>query len=231
MPMLNEKTYFIFSPHLAQQAFRHRNLDFDLVGLAFARNVAAISKQAMTERVKQGPNTYSTDTVAAIKAGLTGPALQEMNSAMLAHATSHLNAIDNGNDGKGLLIPSLWMWLRDVMTMSTVEAFYGAENPFRADPAGLDALWDFDEGLPAMLFMPPGWSSAGARSRDRVVQTLRPYFDARLDRGEDVSAFVALRTEASFRYGVMGEDLCKGEVLNIWVSTANSIPALFWTLV
>jgi len=227
MPMLNQKNYFIFSPYLAQQAMRHRNLDFDLVGLAFAKSVASISDQAMAERVKKGPNTYTTETVAAIKSSLTGQGLYRMNAAMLAYVASQLNAIGAGDEG--LRVPSMWLWMRDMMTMATVEAFYGHANPFRADPAGLDALWDFDDGLPAMLFLPPALARAGARHRDRIVRTLRPYFDARLDRNDDVSAFVALRTEASVKHNVMGDDLCKGEVINIWVSTANSIPALFWT--
>lgn len=48
LPMLNKKNYIIFSPHLAQQGFKHHNLDFDLIGLAFARQVASISDQANT---------------------------------------------------------------------------------------------------------------------------------------------------------------------------------------
>ena len=227
MPMLNKKNYFIFSPYLVQQAMRSRYLDFDLIGLAFARSVADISNQAMDERVKKGPNTYTTDTVAAIKSGLTGEGLYRLNATMLAYASSQLNAIGAGDEG--LHIPSLWLWMRDMMTMATMEAFYGHANPFRADLAGLDALWDFDDALPAMLFMPSTFARAGARHRDRIVRTLRPYFDARLDRNDDVSAYVALRTEASVKYNVAGDDLCKGEVINIWASTANSIPALFWT--
>lgn len=229
MPMMNQKNYFIFSPFLAQQAMRNRNLDFDLVGLAFAKSVAAISDQAMAERIKKGHNTYTTETMTAIKSGLTGHELHRMNTAMLTYVGSQLNAIRTG-DG-GLRVPSIWLWMRDTMTMATVEAFYGHANPFRADPAGLDALWDFDEALPAMLFMPSAVARAGARHRDRMVRTLRPYFDARLDRNDDVSGFVALRTAASFKHNVVGNDLCKSEVINIWVSTANSIPALFWTFV
>lgn len=224
--MLNQQTYFIFSPFLAQQAMRNRNLDFDLVGMAFARSVAAISDQAMSERIKKGPNTYTTETVAAIKSSLTGQGLHRMNAAMLSYVAAQLNGIDASD---GLKVPSLWLWMRDMMTMATVEAFYGHQNPFRQDKEGLDALWDFDEALPAMLFLPSALARAGARHRDRIVQTLRPYFDGRKDRNEDVSEFVASRTEVSYRYNVLGDDLCKGEVINIWVSTANSIPALFWT--
>lgn len=227
MPLLNKKNYIIFSPHLIQQAMRHRNLDFDLVGLAFARQVAALSDQALGERVKKGPNTDTAETVAGIKSGLTGQGVKRMTAAMLAHVGSQLNPIDAG---RGLHVPSLWVWMRDMMTMATAEAFYGHANPFRSDPAGLDALWDFDDALDSMLFLPPTIARAGARYRDRIVSTLRPYFDGRMDLNEDVSEFVALRTAASVKYNVLGDDLCKGEVINIWVSTANSIPALFWTL-
>jgi hypothetical protein len=227
LPVLNQKNYFIFSPYLAQQAMRSRNLDFDLVGLAFARSVASISDQAMAERVKKGPNTYTTDTVAAIKSSLTGTGLHGMNTAMLTHVASQLNAVGFNDDG--ICVQKMWLWMRDLMTMATVEAFYGHANPFRTDPAGLKALWDFDSALPAMLFMPPALARAGARHRDRIVQTLLPYFEAELDKNTDVSSFVASRTAVSRKYNVLGEDLCRGEVINIWVSTANSIPALFWT--
>lgn len=209
---------------------RHRDLDFDLVGLQFAKDVAAISDQAMAERIKKGPNTYTTDTVTAIKTSLTGQGLHHMNTAMLSYMTSQLNSIGTGDDG-GLHVPSVWIWMRDMMSMATVEAMYGSANPFRADLAGIHALWDFDDALPSMLFMPAALARAGPRHRDRVVQTLRPYFDARMDRNADVSPNVALRTEASLKYNVAGDDLCRGEVINIWVSIANSIPGLFWTFV
>ncbi|KAG6362152.1 hypothetical protein INS49_010381 [Diaporthe citri] len=207
---------------------RHRDLDFNLVGLAFARQVADLSHQALGERVKKGPNTYTAETVAGIKSGLMGHGVKRMTAAMLAHVGSQLNPIDAG---QGLHVPSLWVWMRDMMTMATVEVFYGHANPFRADPAGLDALWDLDEALDSMLFLPPAMARAGARHRDRIVSTLRPYFDERMDLNEDVSEFVALRTAAPVKRNVLGDDLCKGEVINIWVSTANSIPALSWTLI
>lgn len=227
MPLLNKKNYIIFSPHLIQQAMRHRDLDFDLIGLAFARQVAALSDQALGERVRKGPSTYTAETVAGIKSGLQGRGIKRMTAAMLAHVGSQLNGFDAG---RGLPVPSLWVWVRDMMTMATAEAFYGHANPFRADPAGLGALWDFDGALGSMLFLPPAMARAGAGHRDRMVSTLRPYFDGRMDLNEDASEFVALRTAASVKYKVLGDDLCKSEVINIWVSTANSIPALFWTL-
>ena len=54
--------------------------------------------------------------------------------------------------------------------------------------------------------------------------------DARMYLNEDVPEFVALRPAASAKYNVLGDDLCDGEAINIWVSAANSMPALFWTL-
>lgn len=116
MPLLNKKNYIIFSPHLIQQAMRHRDLDFDLIGLAFARQVAALSDQALGERVRKGPSTYTAETVAGIKSGLQGRGIKRMTAAMLAHVGSQLNAVDAG---RGLHVPSLWAWVRDMMTMAT----------------------------------------------------------------------------------------------------------------
>lgn len=227
LPMLNKKNYIIFSPHLAQQGFKHHNLDFDLIGLAFARQVASISDQAMVERVKKGPNNYTADTLSAIKKGLTGRELQEMNAAMLSYVAGQLNAISD----KNLTVPDLWLWMRDLMSMATVEAFYGHANPFRDDQGFLENLWGFDSGLPAMLYGSPLKARAGARHRDGLVKKLKPYFEQRLDKNDDTSSFVKYRTEASLKYGVEGDDLCRAEAIHMWVSTANSIPALFWTLV
>lgn len=53
MPLLNKKNCIIFSPHLIQQAMRHRYLDFDLVGLAFARQVAALSDRRWGSATKK----------------------------------------------------------------------------------------------------------------------------------------------------------------------------------
>lgn len=226
IPMLNEKLYVLFSPHLAQQAMRQRNLDFDPVALSFNKDVAGISDQAMSERVKKGSNTYTSEAMAGIKTGLMAPALYRTNDALLSYVASQLNAIGAG--GEGLHLPSIWIWMRDMMSMATMEAFFGRDNPFRADPTSLESIWGFDDGVASMLFMPRVLAGAGPQHRDRVVRALRPFIDERLDKNDDVSGFVTLPTEASLKHNIVGDDLCKNLVMALWASTTNSIPVLFW---
>lgn len=228
MPLLNEKDYVIFSPHLTQQAMRHRNLDFLDVAMVFNKCVAGISDRGMVISAERGPNTYVPEAMAAIKTGLMGQNLYRTNDALLAYVASQLNDIGTGDEE--LHVPSLWLWMRGMITMATTEALYGQANPFRADPEGLDSLWHFDDAVAEMLTMPGPLARSGARHRDRVVRTLRPYFEERLHRNDDASKFVALPSDVSIKHNWVGDDLCKSGVMSLWASTTNSIAALFWTL-
>lgn len=144
LPMLNGKVYVIWSPVLAQAALRNPDMTFDVFALEFAQRVFGASDDAVArlrgERNDGGvaAGDHMRRILHPLKAALAGQHLFRMNVKALNYVAERLNAIDPAG---GLEVENLYDWLRQLMTMATAEALYGAQNPARKEPGILDAEW------------------------------------------------------------------------------------------
>lgn len=66
-----------------------------------------------------------------------GPALIDLNRAVLEGVAGSLNDIDNNGDGKF----GLYRWMRNTITIASAEAIYGPNNPFSGNSELVDSLW------------------------------------------------------------------------------------------
>lgn len=120
LPMLNGSTYVLWSPHLVQQAQRHKNLTFDELAFTFAGRVFGLSEDDVDllrgepGNEEHGPAAL---TMASMKPAMMGQNLLEMNVRALDYAADELNAVG----GEGLKVDNIYMWLRELMTMATAE--------------------------------------------------------------------------------------------------------------
>jgi hypothetical protein len=139
--MLGGKLYVINSPALVQSAFRSRNLSFVPFMVEFSQRVLGLSDKVM-EPFRAAPNSEKeppmiTEIVQAIHAAMQPKYLHTMNAKALEYVADALHSVpDNGMD-----IANLYLWLRELITIATTEALYGSENPWKKDPALVDALW------------------------------------------------------------------------------------------
>lgn len=74
----------------------------------------------------------------AIHEGMGAKHVHRMNANALAFVGNRLDSISGT---KATIIPNLYIWTRDLMTLATCEALYGPENPFKKDPGLVDATW------------------------------------------------------------------------------------------
>ena len=75
---------------------------------------------------------------AGIHEGMTVQYIHQMNVNALSFTTEQLGAIGVNEE---VLVPNVYLWVRDLMTMATCEALYGSENPMKKQPSLLDDLW------------------------------------------------------------------------------------------
>lgn len=74
-------------------------------------------------------------------------------------------------------------------------------------------------------------ASKALRARNRIQETLRPYYIARYFEGDDVSDIIKGRAHAHAALGVSDPELGDLELSLPWVATTNTIPVLFWLFV
>ncbi|KAJ1323902.1 cholesterol 7alpha-monooxygenase [Microdochium nivale] len=232
LPMLNGNSYALWSPHLIQQAMRHKNLTFDELGFGFAQRVFGPTQEAI-DLLRGDPTTDSGDenspsakSMAATKPAMMGQNLFRMNLRALNHVADKLNELG----GEALEVDNVYMWLRDLMTMATAEGLYGQQNPFRDQPGLTHHLWEF-EGHMQPLFL-GFWPKLIARTayinREIIQESLMRFYGARLDDADDVAAITKVRANFFRDAGMANDDLGRLECVLLFVATTNTIPTLFW---
>ena len=104
----------------------------------FAQGVMGLSNEAFRP-VRGTPERESLlpAFVNAIHHSMLQEHLHKMNAAALRYIAQRLNAVT----ASGTEIPNVYMWMRDLMTLATTEALYGAKNPIRGRPDLIDDLW------------------------------------------------------------------------------------------
>jgi hypothetical protein len=137
--MLTSKLYVINSASLAQSAFRHKNLSFDPFTLEFAQRMLAISNESMVPIRFPGDDktpSFLAEFVKELHGAMAEKHLGKMNASALQRVANTVNEI-----GTTFETESLYLWLRNMMTVATSDALFGSRNPLRRDQSLVDAIW------------------------------------------------------------------------------------------
>jgi hypothetical protein len=137
--MLAGKTYLITSPALVQSAFRNKSLSFEPFMVDFAQRMLGISDEGMMPfraAAVDGQPTFMDGVIKAIHTSMMGDHLLKMNADALRLMAVSINQI-----GESKELDSLYLWLRQVLSMATCTALLGSHNPMIEDPSLVDALW------------------------------------------------------------------------------------------
>jgi hypothetical protein len=139
LPMINAKLYMITSPALVQSAFRSKNLSFDPFMVEFAQSMLGVSDATMVPIKFAGDEKqpgFLDVFVREIHGAMVGEHLHKMNTDALREVASALNGLE-----KTFEPSSLYLWLREMMTIATCNALLGSHNPMIKDPSLIDSLW------------------------------------------------------------------------------------------
>ncbi|KAK0610847.1 cytochrome P450 [Immersiella caudata] len=235
LPILNGKAYMLFDIPLIQSALRHKNLTFDLLSLEFGQRVFGLSDRAMEKL--WGPDhdietSVAPVTMHRIKSAMQGENLLRMNVKALEFIAGGLNEIAPG-EGEGKRVGRLFGWLRDFMTMATAEGIFGGENPMRGRMDLVEALWEFENNIQPLFVgvLPHIIARKAFLAREKIQAVLVPWYLARKDEAEDVSAIAKARAASSREFGMPEEEIGRLEVALLFVATTNTIPTLYWFMV
>jgi hypothetical protein len=136
LPLLNSKMYVVWDTSLVQSVFRNKNLSMVPFAREFTTNELGLVGNV--RRVME-----ETDLVAEVfplvHAAMTAQHLRKMNLSALRYISDQLNTSFNGSEW--LVIPNMYLWIRDVMFMATCEALYGPGNIFRARDDLQEDFW------------------------------------------------------------------------------------------
>lgn len=137
--MVNAKTYVITSPGMSQSAFRSKDLSFEPFMVEFAQRMLGVSDEVMVPMAKPATEKEPhmlREFVKVIHESLIGESLHKTNIAALGGIAASINGIE-----KCFAPDSLFLWLRDTLTLATSDALFGSRNPLKTNTSLIDSLW------------------------------------------------------------------------------------------
>lgn len=230
--MLNGKVYIVTSPTLVGAVNRSSKV------LAFNPFIAQLGKRITghdetTSRIVQhnlnGENGsgYVIEVHDATLAALApGRSLEKMTGAMLWEASAYLDKLKDQE-------VNLFGWTQQMVTMCSTRAIYGPKNPFNSDPNLTTAFWEFNRNLNILLvnLAPNILAPKGNRARLAVAVAFQQYFENFISGTTPCSAMTQARYTTNTRHGISSHDQGRLEVGTLIGILANTIPAIFYTLV
>ncbi|KAG4420303.1 hypothetical protein IFR04_006590 [Cadophora malorum] len=224
LPMINGKLYIITQPALIQSAYRNKNLSFDPFMIDFAQRMLDLSEEVMV--AVRGPN-FIPDIVKGIHSSMLGEHLYKMNADALNNVAVTINSLSDT-----FKPDSLYLWIRETLTMATCNTLLGSHNPLKDDLSLVDDLWEFEAGiLPLVLgIMPSIVAPKAYKARASVQTALKKYYGKGYDLDSDVAKLTKARAEVYRRHNISTDGIGQMELALLHVSTANAIPTLFWLI-
>ncbi|UKZ50481.1 hypothetical protein TrVGV298_004744 [Trichoderma virens] len=118
----------------------------------------------------------------------------------------------------------LYLWLRDVITLGTVNGLYGLKSPAALDKSIIQDIWTFDENQLRLSWgvLPNLIAPTGVRTLGKISQAFQKFVQS----GDDyfASSAVKLGIATARKMDVSIEDYSRIEVFNVSVATVNTVP-------
>lgn len=136
--MLWGKIYAVWDPQLAQASLRARDLSFEPFVVDFAHKSCNLGDETFA-KVTSNPALVP-EFIEAIHGSMQPTHLHSMSIIALHRISRILDEIPP-NDSGGLTVPNLYLWTRDLISLATMRALLGKQNPFDNDPSLVEDLW------------------------------------------------------------------------------------------
>ncbi|KAJ6789190.1 hypothetical protein PWT90_05911 [Aphanocladium album] len=225
LPMLGRKVYVINSPSLVQAAFANPNLSFGPFVKDFVARMDELSPAARKAYSEEGIHS---SVMQIFSTYMTGTPLKRMKAVMLKELIQTLP-----ESGPGLELDSLWIWLRNALSVGTTSMLLGQKhNPFK-DMALVEAYWKFEGGDPSRRFNVTAVADRGsAEGHGAILKALTAYFTAGRDlEDEDIAEMTREVTQMQRKHGFNNQDLAASQVVIILGSLVSAVPTVFWLVV
>ena len=155
-----------------------------------------------------------------------GQELKRMTRVTLELLQSYFDQLSSRDDPT----IDLFAWTRHIFTVSSTEAVYGPNNPFRHIPELEDVFWEFEKQMTALLIgvYPSITARAGIRARKIITDALETYL---LNNGGDSGGkLLKVRYDINLGYGIPLRDFACFEIGDCIGVLINATPTFFWLL-
>ncbi|KAF5000057.1 hypothetical protein FGRMN_2068 [Fusarium graminum] len=221
LPVLNGKLYVINSPDLIQSALRNNDISFGPLFTEFAVGMWGLSENAV-KLLKDETNVKG--GLSIIHTTLMGEPLYKLELNALRAFAVHLNRIQTQET---LDIPDVFMWLRDTLTQTAATALFGEKNPITLEDSKL--LWIYNKQAMMAAFGAPEFAMRKAmNARRELNKRLLSYYKSEGYNGKGVSDIAYQRAILRRSTGFTDDDLAHMELMLLWASVTNTVPAVFW---
>ncbi|ETS77997.1 hypothetical protein PFICI_10059 [Pestalotiopsis fici W106-1] len=222
LPMLGGKMYIINEPSLISAAFRARSLSFDPHLIKTIKYTTPISAKAMDILNSDG---FWPRWVKLFYSSMTGTDLFKMNIVVLGDIFRQINYLPLNME-----VEDTSIWLRGMLTTSTITALLGKDNPLCKDRSLIAKLWEWEGCLHHFLLGPAPWltSSSAYQARADIHKALTEYFASAAPLAPDVSELTIAALSLQDEYDYSAKDKAAMMMAILQGALANTIPTAYW---
>ncbi|THY99138.1 cytochrome P450 [Aureobasidium pullulans] len=150
IPLLTGKAYVVGCPSTIQASFRNRDISFAPFAIEFVDRMDVLSqaaKKAYAEGLHEAViKTFHSTMNGASLRKMNVVALQEVARLLPGGATEPADP-QTGCQTTSVQVEDVWVWLRDIMTISTTTALFGKKNsPWLKHPSLVKTYWGYEAG-------------------------------------------------------------------------------------
>ncbi|EXJ54712.1 hypothetical protein A1O7_10053 [Cladophialophora yegresii CBS 114405] len=233
LPTLSSRQYIVTSPQIAAQLQRqHKDLAFYNVILEVTRRLLHLNSDTMRiimtnvnrEEGDWGLMPKMHDMFSDVLG--RGESLKELTRLQMALFSDMLNEVAiRGDDSVEI---GLFEWIKSIFAFANAKALYGPENPFAVDPSLVDAFWEFEAGMLALIIdiLPSVTARKAHKARERIARSLTDY--VRQKRYHKASQVIQNRVGLNLSHGFTVEEAGRAEIILLFAILGNAVPSTFW---
>ncbi|KAF2125356.1 cytochrome P450 [Dothidotthia symphoricarpi CBS 119687] len=230
MPMLNDRTYVVTSPPLAMAVQRAAaTLDFDQLVVEMTPRMFGLS--AETKHILQDPTAKQEGRERMVTRShyIITPALGPQKVREIAETQLNLfgKQISDIEDG---METELFRYITRGLTKTSMQTFYGPENPFALHPELVESFWDWETGAVAYMVnvLPKITARKAYYGLEACVKGFVEYFEN--GRGNQALTMLQDRKKMHEDEGISLYEHCRLEMAFSFAISSNAGITSFWVV-
>ncbi|KAF2119888.1 cytochrome P450 [Lophiotrema nucula] len=232
---LNTRTIVVTSPHLAAPIQRaSKNTSFYGMILEVTRRLVDFDAKSMDIIKWNIDNEHGHDEglmneaqhmIASMLS--PGPTLNQLATIQLDKFSEILNNLVPGSKSIEL---SLMDFVKQTFTTANASTIYGPQNPFAMYPELVQAFWDYERGMIAVMADICPWITAGKpwKARKAINDALQEFIEKGYYR--NASPLIQKRVAINLKHGLTPKMAGRAELILLFGIIGNAVPSTFWFL-
>ncbi|KAF7188470.1 Cytochrome P450 monooxygenase [Pseudocercospora fuligena] len=238
LPMLNGRMYIVSSAEWATALEKRSNrsvslelMIVDVIGKVFCfdEKTVAILKDNLFGEDGSRPNLTMENHKLIHGSLAPGDELEELKERTLDNVSRQVNTLAQAVDADEVTVLGLWSWIKEHLSQSALQAFYGPDSPVTSDSALMKDFWVWEENIQVLMMSPaPSILARDAYlARERWLRAWEKYVQE--GRYKGASKFIQDRANLHMKeFGLTQEAYGRAESGTPHALLVNMVPSSFW---